>query len=183
MKIIIFDDNLRVKSVVQNVYGITKKDVDSLEWSNGMMSNLSDNYTIQNDEFEIIIGNEIDLSIVLPQIKEIYKSRVNNNVNNACFKGFVSGITGWGYETEYHDQTNFSRRMLTLLNDQDKTTVKWKTADGVVREHTREQFLGVCNELDEFITSKVNAGWIIKNIDIENASTLEELKSINLEVE
>ncbi|WP_257064270.1 DUF4376 domain-containing protein [Priestia megaterium] len=183
MKIVFFDDNLIILDIYDEIENITVKTRKEIVWRDGFINGINMQYVILNDDFQVNRGDLLDVNIVLGQMKELLKLEVNESVNNACFKGFLSNITGWFYETEYHDQTNFSRRMLTLLNDQNKNVVEWKTADGVVREHTREQFLGVCNELDEFITSKVNAGWVIKNVDIENASSLEELKSINLNVE
>lgn len=180
MKIILIGEDLIVQDIVENVMDITYKDLRTLQWSGGSLIGLKGYYLIKEDDFEVTEGDLIAEEVILPDYKELLKEEVNNNVQAACFLGFTSSTTGWSYETEAHDQDNFTRRMVTVINDPSKLTVSWKTADGMVRQHTREQFLAVCDELDAFITSKVNTGWKIKNIDIENAATLAEAKAVDL---
>lgn len=183
MKVVVFDDNLNVIEIEENIYKPIIVSFEKVEWTGGSKTVLEGKFLLCEDDYSIEVGEKADEILVVNQMKERMKGKVNENVNKACTKGFTSNVTGWTYETESHDQTNFSRRMLTLLRKQDVNVVNWKIADGSIREHTREQFLEVCDELDDFITSKVNSGWKIKNEDIENASTFQELIAINLEVE
>jgi hypothetical protein len=180
MKVAFYKDGI-VLNIINDINN-PKPIGDSVIWDGGEVSGIKNDFIILPDEENIEIGQSIPEDF-LPNLKEFKKEIVNVNVRKACEKGFTSQTTGRTYETEGHDQTNFSRRMLTLLGDPNKDTVDWKTADGVIRRHTREEFLAVCNELDIFITAKVSKGWNIKNVEIENATTIKELESISLEVE
>lgn len=182
MKIIIFDNELKVLDLIERVSSIKSKDLKNVVWNSGEISGLEANYVIKEDDFLVQIGDTLLQEDVIDPLKDIYKAEVNKNVGKACTKGFTSSITGHLYETDEHDQTNFSRRMLTVLSSVKANTIAWKIADGKIVNHTREEFLAVCNELDNFITSKVNSGWVIKTVKIEAATSIDDLSQINLTV-
>lgn len=193
MKLVFYKkDDKQVLSVYEDLENVTISG-NTLTHDDGFFSQLGGTpYVLLDNEVEVpefltddIVNSEENLKLMGKDIESLRSEKigqVNTNVRNACFEGFVSPSTGFLFETEQHDQDNFTRRMLTVINDPTKTTVHWKTADGVVRVLTREQFLGVCSELDTFITSKVNTGWAIKNKLIQ-AQTIPDLELISLEVE
>lgn len=178
MKIVIYKDDGTVVRVIGNVVDPIIED-DSIKWIDGSIIGIKDKFAIVTDDF--IVGENISDDVIDFIITQKIKV-VNENVGKSCYKGFTSASTGFVFETAEHDQTNFSRRMLTVLNNPAKMSVQWKIADGSVQTLTREDFLTVCDELDEFITSKVNAGWAIKS-NLRNATSLPELNDISLEVE
>lgn len=183
MKLLLIKDDGTVDVIEERVYGIVENKRDRVVWENGAMNGIKVNHILVDDSFEVNEGDVIDLDQHIDKLKVQYKSEVNHNVGVACLKGFTSTKTGWDYETEGHDQKNFDRRLGMIREFPAKyPVVPWKCADGVVRDHTPEEFKEVCNELDDFISSKVDAGWGIK-IQIKNAKTVDELESINLNVE
>lgn len=183
MQLILVKDDGTVSVVDKHIYGVKENFKDRVTWSNGAMGGIKEKHLLVDDALDIKAGDVINLDDYLEEFKSQYKNEVNMNVGIACLKGFTSATTGWSYETESHDQKNFDRRLAMVRAFPNKyPTVGWKCADGVVRDHTPEEFESVVSELDDFITSKVNKGWEIKN-QIKNAQTVNDLETINLNVE
>lgn len=181
MKIVLYKgDTNKVTDIIEGVsnpVALPNGDLIDLVWDGGKIEGLRTCYLIAEDDVEVgeYVGNEALDSYIRQAIE-----KVNENVREACYRGFTSEVTGWTYETGEKDQTNFSRRLITLLSNS-KGTVDWKTIDGVVRNHTREQFLAVCEELDQFITGNIGKGWVIKE-KLINAKSIPEVDAISLEV-
>lgn len=180
MKIVLFqkEDN-RVLDIIEGVYDHYVDDVGDIFWTGGKIQGLKVPYMVVDDDY--VVGEFVGLEALAHLI--VQKSdKVNSNVDEACKKGFTSIVTGHTYDTDEHDQNNFTRRMLTLMNDPSKTFVDWKTSDGAIKRHTREEFLAVCDELDQIISSKIGVGWMIKE-RLKKATSIPELEAISLTVD
>lgn len=182
MKILFYENDGTVVSIIENVTGDIIEDLDEIKWNDGRVRGINKKYLIVEDEYDIQKGEaltEIPIEdLISKKIRE-----VNFNVRNACLKGFTSSLTGYSYETESHDQENFKGRLQSLTNFPEKfPMIPWKVATGEVINHTPEEFKYVCGELDDFLSSKILLGWNIKE-QLKSCTSIQEIESINLEVE
>jgi hypothetical protein len=116
------------------------------------------------------------------ELIEIKKNIKNIQLTDACnseiVSGFLSASTGYTFEFEVHDQSNFTQQSVLLLNDPTIATVSWKTANNGIQTLTRDQFFTVVKESEQHKRANIGKLWQLKAL-VEQATTIEEVEGIN----
>jgi len=116
---------------------------------------------------------------------ERYKAEKIAELNNACeatiLAGFYCEATGHVYEFSAYDQMNFTQQYLILTSNLELTApILWKTEDAGVVEHTREEFIAVCETAEKHKRGNIEKYWQLK-AQVENAATFEEVNAVQWE--
>ena len=114
-----------------------------------------------------------------------YKKEKIDELNAACeatiLAGFYCEANGHYYEFSAYDQMNFTQQYLLLVSNPELTgPIRWKTEDAGVIEHSREEFIAVCETAERHKRGNIEKYWELK-AQIENARTFEEVNAVHWE--
>jgi hypothetical protein len=114
--------------------------------------------------------------IALQEIKENKIIELNTLCNQEILGGFPSSATGtehqYKFDMEY--QGNFSQQGVMLTLDPTIETVMWPTSDAGVIPHTREQFIQLCKDAQNWKGTNIYRYFAMK-AQIEATTTPEEV--------
>lgn len=114
---------------------------------------------------------------ILQHKKEQKDSELESACNDAILNGFTSVATGFEYEFDMEDQSNFAQQMIMLLKNPALDSVQWKTKNAGIQVHTRDQFIAVVDESEIHKRNQIGKLWHLRQ-SIATATTLEELNTI-----
>lgn len=103
-------------------------------------------------------------------------SQLGYDCQNTIYSGFT-GTNGHQYQFEDKDQANLTQQMLFLVNDPTIMSVSWKTLDVGVISHTRDEFLQVCKDANNFKSSNFGKYWTLE-AQVNSATTEDEINAI-----
>ena len=141
-----------------------------------IISNYRD-YTVQDG---VPIYTPVPLYEKLIPLKETKIEEINLACNQDILIGFKSSCTGVEHEYKFTEewQTNLNRQMNSLLLNNSIEFVNWTTKDLGVIIHTKEQFIKLYQDSQEFIDSKMSRYYSMKE-QIMNCQSIDDIKLIN----
>ena len=176
MKIVLYNKE-KIVEEIEGVHGVEVIDEHNIRWEDGQLSGIKVNFAIIEDDEEFILEDRTnDLSL----IKEIKRKKISEDCRKSILFGFTSNTTGHYYEFQETDQINFSSRLEYLKRNEDTQTILWKVNGDDHAEHTREEFIEVCNEGEQHKQVLLEKYWNIRS-KILNATSREEIESIEWE--
>ena len=130
------------------------------------------------DTLMIHISKQISLVIELQKIKEQKILELNTACNQTILGGFPSSCTGAGHEYKFdmEYQGNITQQGVMLTLDQTITVVPWPTKDEGVIPHTRDQFIELCKEAQEWKGANIYRYFGLK-AQVEACTDIEQVNA------
>lgn len=93
--------------------------------------------------------------------------------------GFTSSCLGTPhqYDFDYQAQVNLTGMYTIVMNDNTITSVTWKTKDSGPLPHTRDQFIQLCKDAENFKWTNIQRYWNLK-AQVQAATTEAQINSI-----
>ncbi len=121
-----------------------------------------------------IEGKIFDPEVELQLAKDAKILELNTLCNQLILGGFISDATGtehqYKFDMEY--QGNFSQQGVMLSLDPTAAAVPWPTRDAGVLVHTREQFIQLCKDAQEWKATNTYRYFDLK-AQIQAAGTID----------
>lgn len=111
-------------------------------------------------------------------IKKNKLDKLNEACNEQILNGFTSASTGFVFEFETHDQSNFTQQAILLLNDPTINSIPWKTLNMGIQNLTRSQYFTILKESETHKRNAIGKFWTLK-AQVMGATTVEEIDAIN----
>lgn len=172
MKLVLYRDNGEVLEVIEDCGEVTyNRETRRLRYRGGEFWPFEGRYAVLDDDEDV--GEAL---------LEYHKKDKINELNEACeatiLAGFYCEANGHYYEFKVYDQLNFTQQYLLLISNPDFTgPIRWKTEDAGVVEHTREEFMTVCQTAELHKRGNIEKYWDLK-AQVENATTFEDVNAI-----
>lgn len=119
--------------------------------------------------------------MTVEEILEGNKARKIEELNSVCEAETLQPFqasNGHLYEFDYKDQSNFNQQLSFLVLDPSINEIIWKTVDAGVIMHTRDEFIQVCKDAEEYKRGNISKNWQLKGL-VNSATSLEEVELIN----
>lgn len=121
-------------------------------------------------------GAQIDAAW-LAYYKQNKLNELSDSCQNTIYGGF-KGTDGHTYQFAAQDQLNITQQMLVLVSDPTIITVQWKTEDSGIITLTRQQFLTMCNDANNFKRQNMGKYWQLAT-QVEACTTENDIDTIN----
>lgn len=125
-------------------------------------------------------GDLIDITLMEKPIDlEAEKQKKINQLKEVCNRAIFEGFTstnGYTYGFNELDQANFTQQSVLILNGS-TGSIKWKTKDAGVVEHTVAGFQAVINDAAAHKLAQQEKYWALET-QVLSATTLEEIEAV-----
>lgn len=137
----------------------------------------------QKGEISHVQDSDEFMNLPLDSIKEDKRIMIENSYESEILLGYRSPILisssgrAHTYSIDKEDHVNLLAKYTKLLNETTIQYQPWKTKDYGIVLHTREEFLNVVNGIMEHVENLLFKS-ILKKMEIEDATTFEQLESV-----
>lgn len=117
--------------------------------------------------------------LTLPEVQQQKILELNTSCNQTILGGFPSSCSGvehqYKFDMEY--QGNITQQGVMLTLDPTITVVMWPTSDTGVLPHTREQFIQLCKEAQDWKGTNIYRYFGLK-AQVEACTEIEEVEAL-----
>lgn len=174
MKLVLYRDDGEILEVIEDCGEVVyDRDAQTLTYRGGQFWPFKHNYAVLEDY------ERVNYEVLLEHYKQDKISELNEACEETILAGFYCEATGHYYEFSAYDQMNFTQQYIRLMaNPNEAGPIRWKTEDAGVIEHTREEFLAVCDAAEVHKRGNIEHYWKLKE-RVGQATTFEEVNAIH----
>lgn len=174
MNLVIYRNDGEVLEVIEDCGEVTyDSKTQTLKYRGGQFWPFKHHFAVLEDD------EPINYATLLEHYKQDKIDSLNEECEKTILSGFYCEATGHFYEFSVYDQLNFTQQLLWLVvNPEDSKIIRWKTEDAGTIEHTREEFIAVCNAAEAHKRGNIEQYWTIKE-RVGQATTFEEVNAIH----
>jgi len=176
MKLVLYRDDGEITEVIENCGKVVfDRETETLRYRGGSFWPFKGNFAVLEDD------ESVDYETILEHHKKDKIDKLNEACEETILAGFYCGANGHYYEFSAYDQMNFTQQYLLLVSNPELTDpIRWKTEDAGVLEHSREEFIAVCEVAEKHKRGNIEKYWELKAL-VESADTFEEVNAIEWE--
>lgn len=176
MKLIILDREGEIIEKYEDLKNCTTS-IDSVKWDGGSMEGIKNNFLVIEEEIEM------DKKSLPLYTQNFYKEIIIREMKKECNEKILSGFTssnGEKYRFNYNDQQNLNQKVSLLMLNPQLKEIQLKTKDGKITKHTRDEFISLVKEAEDFKTDLISQ-YRKRKKEVQDLNDIELIKKFNFE--
>lgn len=172
MKLVLYRGNDEIIDIIEDSGDVQyDRKTRCLSYKDGEFVGLNCKFAVLEDD------EPVDAETLLAYQKKMKIEELNEACKNEILAGFYCTATDHYYGFDEYDQMNFIQQHVHFVCNPDEESVNWKTEDAGIINHTRDDFLEVCDAALAHKCGNIAQYWALKT-KVEAASSCEEVEAI-----